>query len=222
MESRKMIVWIILAGVAVLFIAVYGTTWYMGKKRAKALQALAPALSFTFTASGDDMLIGELGEFHLFSQGYRRRISNVLQGKFNLVPVTVMDYKYTTGGGKSSHTWTQTVLVFDSDKLQLPRFLLRPENLFDKIESAFGYKDINFDTAPVFSEKYLLRGENEAAVRSAFNAGILQYYEQHPGLSTEADGKKLIFYRTSKVVPPDKIQAFLQEGYDAFELFKVR
>ncbi|MFZ1914796.1 MAG: hypothetical protein WCF70_05910 [Dehalococcoidales bacterium] len=41
-------------------------------------------------------------------------------------------------------------------------------------------------------------------------------------MSTEADGKKLIFYRTSKIVPPDKIQAFLQEGYDAFELFKVR
>jgi len=222
MELCKMIVWIILAGVAVLLAAVYGTTWYLGKKRAQALQALAAALSFTFTARGDDMLIGELGEFHLFSQGYRRRISNVLQGKFNLVPVTVMDYKYTTGGGKSSHTWNQTVLVFDSDKLQLPRFLLRPENLIDKIESAFGYKDINFDTAPVFSKKYLLRGENEAAVRNTFNGGILQYYEQHPGLSTEADGKKLIFYRTSKVVPPDKIQAFLQEGYDAFELFKVR
>ena len=217
-----MIVWIILAGVAVLLIAVYGTTWYLGKRRAQALQALAAALSFTFTARGDDMLIGELSKFHLFSQGYRRRISNVLQGKFNLMPVTVMDYKYTTGGGKSSHTWVQTVLVFDSDKLQLPRFLLRPENLFDKIGSAFGYKDINFDNAPVFSKKYLLRGENEAAIRNTFNAGILQYYEQHPGLSTEADGKKLIYSRTSKVVPPDKIQAFLQEGYDAFGLFKVR
>jgi hypothetical protein len=217
-----MIVWIILAGVAVLLIAVYGTTWYLGKKRAQALQALAAALSFTFTAKGNAVLVGELSEFHLFSQGYRRRISNVLQGKFNLVPVTVMDYKYTTGGGKSAHTWVQTVLVFESDKLQLPRFVLRPENLFDKIESAFGYKDINFDTSPVFSKKYMLRGENEAAVRSAFNTGILQYYEQRPGLSTEADGRKLIYNRTSKVVPPDKIQAFLQEGYDAFDLFKVR
>ena len=120
-----MIVWIILAGVAVLLIAVYGTIWYLGKKRAQALQALAAALSFTFTAKGNAVLVGELSEFHLFSQGYRRRISNVLQGKFNLVPVTVMDYKYTTGGGKSAHTWVQTVLVFESDKLQLPRFVLR-------------------------------------------------------------------------------------------------
>ena len=36
-----MIVWIILA-VAVLLIAVYGTTLYLGKKRAKALQAWRP------------------------------------------------------------------------------------------------------------------------------------------------------------------------------------
>lgn len=216
-----MIVWIIL-GVAASLAIIYGIILYLGKKRAQALQALAPALSFTFTAKVDAKLIGELSEFHLFSQGYARRISNVLQGKFNLVPVTVMDYKYTTGGGKSSHTWVQTVLVFESDKMQLPHFVLRPENLFDKIGSAFGYKDINFETAPVFSKKYLLRGENEATVRSTFNAGILQHYEQRPGLCTEADGKKLVYYHTSKVVPPDKIQAFLQEGYEAFELFKVR
>jgi hypothetical protein len=38
----------------------------------------------------------------------------------------------------------------------------------------------------------------------------------------ECDGLRLIYYRTSKRVAPDKLQAFLQEGYDSFALFKVR
>jgi hypothetical protein len=75
-------------------------------------------------------LISPLGGM---KQRHSRSISNVFSGMFNDIPVMVMDYKYTTGGGKSSHTWQQTVLTFESDKLLLPSFFLRPENLFDKI-----------------------------------------------------------------------------------------
>ena len=42
------------------------------------------------------------------------------------------------------------------------------------------------------------------------------------GVSTEGDGVKLIYYRTSKRIPPDRIQAFLQEGYDVFNLLKTK
>ena len=167
-------------------------------------------------------MMDALGNSIYFLRVILGRISNVLTGKFNLIPVTVMDYKYTTGGGKSSHTWYQTVLVIESDKLLLPRFVLRPENLFDKIGSVFGKKDINFETAPVFSKRYLLRGDDEESIRSLFNEQVVEYYEQHLGVSTEGDGVKLIYYRTSKRVPPDKIQAFLQEGYDVFNLLKTK
>jgi hypothetical protein len=216
-----MIVLVILGSVVVVGIIIY-IVWYFNKKRTKVLKPVAESLNFTFSEKGEKSLMDSLSGFHLFSQGYSRRISNVLTGKFNLIPITVMDYKYTTGGGRSSHTWHQTVLAIESDKLQLPRFVLRPENLFDKIGSVFGKKDINFEMAPMFSKRYILRGDNEESIRSFFNVGVLEYYEQHLGLSTEGDGVKLIYYRTSKRIPPDKIQAFLQEGYDVFNLFKIK
>jgi hypothetical protein len=74
----------------------------------------------------------------------------------------------------------------------------------------------------VFSKRYLLRGDNEEAIRSLFNARVLEYFEQHLGMSAEGDGVKLINYRTSKRVSPDKIQGFLQEGYDVLTLLKIR
>lgn len=216
-----MIALIILGSVIVVAVFLY-IIWYYNKKRITALKQFAQSMNFTYSPKGDQSLMNSLSEFHLFSQGYSRRISNVLTGKFNLIPLTILDYRYTTGGGKSSHTWYQTVLVIESDKLQLPRFVLRPENLFDKIGSVFGNKDINFETAPVFSKRYLLRGDNEESIRNLFNTRVLEYYEQRLGMSMEGDGVKLIYYRSSKRVPPDKIQAFLQEGYDAFTLLKTK
>ena len=216
-----MIVLIILASVLVVAIIIY-VIWYYNRQRTKALKLIAESLSFIFAEKCDKSLMNTLSAFHLFSQGYSRRISNVLTGRFNLIPVTVMDYKYTTGGGKSSHTWYQTVLAIESDKLWLPRFVLRPENLFDKIGSVFGKKDINFETAPIFSKRYILRGVDEESIRSLFNERVLEYYEQHIGVSTEGDGVKLIYYHMSKRVPPDKIQAFLQDGYDVFNLLKTK
>jgi hypothetical protein len=213
--------WIIPLGVIVIAGIVFIATRYFSKQRTKAIQQTAESLSFMFSEKGDKTLMDEFNGFHLFSLGYARRISNVLTGKFNLAPVTIMDYKYTTGGGKNSHTWQQTVLVIECGKLQLPRFLLRPENLFDKIGSVFGKKDINFETAPVFSKRYLLRGDDEEPVRMVFNERVLEYYEQHPGLCTECDGAKLIYYRSSKLVRPEGMQAFLQEGNDLFNLFKT-
>ena len=93
-----MIALIILGGIAVIAIVIY-IIWYSSRQRIKALKLMAESLNFTFTEKCDKSLMNDLGTFHLFSQGYSRRISNVLTGKFNLIPVTIMDYKYTTGGG---------------------------------------------------------------------------------------------------------------------------
>jgi hypothetical protein len=191
-------------------------------ERTKELMLLAESLNFTFSEKGDKLLMDSLSGFHLFSQGAFRRISNVLMGKLNLIPITIMDYRYATGAGRSLHAWYQTALFIESDKLQLPRFVLSPENLFDKIGSVFGKKGINFESAPVFSKRYQLHGNEEEPIRNLFNSRVFEYYEQHSSLSTEGDGVKLIYYRISKMVSPDEIQAFLQEGYDVFNLFKIR
>jgi hypothetical protein len=212
----------VLGGIAlfIIIVAIYFVGRYFAQQRTRNLKKLAELMNFTFSEKGMGDVQEALGGFHLFSQGYSRKISNVLTGMLNDIPVMVMDFRYVTGSGKNSHTWQQTVLAVESDRLQLPPFVLRSENLFDRIGGIFGKKDINFETSPVFSKRYLLRGHNEESIRKLFSDAVLQYFEQHPGLSTEGDGEKLIYYRISKRVPPEKIQAFLQEGYEVFGLFK--
>jgi hypothetical protein len=213
-------IWFILPGIGLLVIIVlYILNWYKGKQRRKIFKKLAETMNFTFSEKGDESAL-YLGQFHLFSQGHFHRISNVLTGMFGDIHVMIMDYKYTTSRGRYSSTYQQTVLTMESDRLLLPSFNLQPTTLLYKIGHILGEQDINFDTAPVFSKKYLLRGKDEESIRRLFNERVFEYYEHHPGLNTEGGGNKLIYYRNSKLVSLDEIQAFLQEGYDIFSLFK--
>jgi len=53
-----------------------------------------------------------------------------------------------------------------------------------------------------------------------FNERVLEYYEQHPGLCTECDGKTDLLPQL-KLVRPEGMQAFLQEGNDLFNLSRL-
>jgi hypothetical protein len=211
---------LIIVIVIVVLAGIYIWRRYFSGKRAEAFRKLAQTMNFTFSPKGDRTLLGPMGEFSLFSKGQYRRISNVLTGKFNDIQVTIFDYQYTTGSGDSSHIWKQTVLAMESGKLEMPNFILRPEGLFDKIGDVFGRKDIDFEIYPKFSKQYFLRGNDEESVRNIFTDSAIQYYEQHPGLCTEGEGDRFIFYHGSRVVPVDQIQNFMQQGYELFELFK--
>ena len=211
---------LIVAIVIVVLAAFYIWRRYFSGKRAEAFRRLAETTNFTFSPKGDRTMLGPIVEFSLFSKGQYRRISNVLTGKFNGIPVMIFDYQYTTGSGDSAHIWKQTVIAMESEKLELPNFVLRPEGLFDKIGDVFGRKDIDFEIYPKFSKQYFLRGESEESVRNIFTDSTIQYYEQHPGLSTEGEGDRFIFYHGSRVVPIDQIQNLMQQGYELFELFK--
>ena len=210
----------ITAAFIIALVVIFVLIRYYSGKRAEALRQLAQTMNFTFSPKGDATLLAALSGFHLFSQGQSRKYSNVLSGKYHGISIMILDYQYTTGGGEDAHTWRQTVLAIESDKLLLPNFVLRPEGLFDKIGNVFGYKDIDYELYPKFSKQYFLRGKNTQSVRNIFSDSTIQYYEQHPGLSTEGEGNRFICYNGSKVVSVDQIQNFMQQGYELFELFK--
>ena len=97
-----------------------------------------------------------------------------MQGELDGVAVSLFDYTYVTGSGKSRHDHHQTVVGLSLPTLTLPPFVLMPENLFHKVVSALGWHDIDFPEAPNFSKRFLLRGAQEHAIRAAFNPGVLE------------------------------------------------
>ena len=133
--------------------------------------------------------------------------------------VGIFEYQYTIGSGRHRRTVRQSVIYFRSPELNLPQFALRPENLFHNIGGVFGYQDIDFDSHPQFSKKYLLRGNDEQKVRELFATEVLGFFEGQDGISTKGGGDQLIFYRLGKRIKPEDVRPFIEEGLEVFRLF---
>ena len=214
------IILVVVSGLLLLGAFFYFCARWVAKKRTERFQQVAEELGLPFFPKGDESLVDLLDHLHLFSQGRAKKIANMLHGETDDVELAIFDYRYTVGRGKNSRTYKQSVIYFRSAAFALPQFDLRPEGLLHKIGGAFGYQDIDFDTHPGFSGSYLLRGEDETAIRDLFTDDLLAFFESQKKISVEGGGDQLVFYRAGKRIKPDEVGEFTQEGFRILHLFR--
>lgn len=194
--------------------ALIGGLIYFGvqqqKKRMLAMQAAAERLGWRFQPKPAFAVVPGLERFGLFNEGHSRQTRNLLEGEKDGHRVAVFDYTYVVGAGKSQSVFRQTVVHVHAPGLALPGFVLRPEHIFHRIGEMFGYRDIDLEVDPDFSKRYLLRGQDEAAIRAAFDPMVREFYDRNPKSCTEGAGPDLLFWRSSKLVAPDEIARLVE------------
>ncbi len=202
----------------VVFVVVVVLNYYQQQKRMEEMRALAQTKGYRYTQEGAAPE-GALGDFALFSQGHARKASNVLSTEAEGAAATIMDYRYESGYGRNRHVAVQSVLHLESNRLDLPSFVLRPEGVFQKLGDLLGQQDIDFEGQPGFSAAYVLQGPSEAQIRSLFSSEKLAFFARRPGLCIEGQGRRLLYYRAKALVAPAAIPPFLQEGLAVLSLF---
>ncbi|MGY2947189.1 hypothetical protein [Thermostichus sp. MS-CIW-30] len=199
---------------------------YHEKKRREALERVAAQLGMRFSAQLPEEIRSRLVQagFGLFEQGHGRRFYNSMSKRLiDGTEITVFDYQYTRGRGKSSSTYRQSVFYAYHEDLHLPRFRLHPENaFFHGIAKAFGMQDINFESHPKFSRSYLLRGQDEAQVRLRFHPGVLSFLEQYPNYCAEGAGAHLILWQNDRQVSPEEIAKWMRLGEELTQRLRRR
>jgi len=189
------------------------------RKRREALRLTAQTLGYGYTRKMELEGIGKAEMFHLFNIGHSKQIRNFMKREESGFRQLIYEYQYTTGGGQNSHTAIQTVFQFESERLKLPAFIIRPENIFHKIGQSFGYKDIDFDAYPEFSKKTLLRGEDETTIRKLFNQEIVEIFKIGKGLVVEGKDQMMICYRSAKRIKPDRLRVEAEQMQNLYHTF---
>jgi hypothetical protein len=133
--------------------------------------------------------------------------------------ITMFEYAYTIGYGRSSQRFNQTVTRMQASVLHLPAFTLYPETIFSKLGKLFGGADVNFPQAPAFSKKYILRGPDEAAIRVLFTPTVLQFFDQRQALTVDAAGDTLFVHRANRRIKPEELESQLAEAKNVLALF---
>jgi MFS superfamily sulfate permease-like transporter len=129
--------------------------------------------------------------------------------------IEIADIIVSEGGRSTQEETTVTAIIVSDLEISIPNFALEPERLWNKLSAlAFG-QDIDFNGHPAFSEKYYLRGDNEADIRIFFHDGLLAYLELYPGIHVESHRNKLLVYGKRDKLSPSEIKSVLQfmEGF---------
>jgi hypothetical protein len=208
-----------------------------GRRRAKEMRNAGASLNLSEASKSDKQALEySIDQSRLFSDGSSWP-KTVLVGDVNGVRVTLADYNFSPPGTKKK-TKETTILSIQTNSLNLPPFTLMPSGwLIDSLSSMVGYRDINFDSHPHFSQQYLLRAfdeddqgnefsryeeasssafnesKNEPVVRDLFTHELLDLLETNSGVSLEGKGDQFILRRfTSQRVPGDELTAFVELG----------
>lgn len=195
----------------------------MPANRTQQLASIAYQLKLDFYPEDQWGLIGLLEDFKLFNKGIRKKITNVMRSRDDMLEsdLRIFDYTYTISTGKSSRRFRQTVFFMDSRKLGLPDFRMRPEQFIHKIGALIGFEDIDFEEHPDFSRKYYLKSSDEYYLRASLKEGFFKFFSVETGWFVEGLNYYLIFYRKDTLFPPTKIQNFYRKGMEVFDLFKL-
>jgi hypothetical protein len=150
--------------------------------------------------------------FEPFNQGRSRHWGYTISGQLRGVAFTAFEYKWVTGGGKSSHTHTIGGLVWERDEAPLPTFILSPEGWFTRLGEVFGMQDIDFAESPDFSRAYRLKGPNEVAIRALFTLEVRQFFAATPDQRVAGAGRFLFWWKDERLPIADGLDEWLEEG----------
>ena len=154
-------------------------------------------------------------DFRITSKGHSRKRTNNFEGRASGLDLSIFDYRYTVGGGKNQTTYKFTMVMTETS---CPAFQLYKEGLFQKIADKFSKADIDFEGHPIFSDKYVLKGDDEQAVRTLFSPDVLLHFENTQWCA-ESNGSQLVFWKHNKRIKPEHMNEFLNSVKPCFKLF---
>ncbi len=197
---------------ALLMIAGIIASVVAARKRREALQQLAVHLGLEFDPDKDYDLPRQFRFLNKLRQGENRYAFNRLAGTFAGHAVRVFDYHYEThstdskGNRQTHHHHCSFFMLFLPR--EFPEVTITHEGLLSKIAQAFGYDDIDFESAE-FSRKFCVRAKDKRFAYDVCHPRMIEYLLANPDLTLEIEGPVLALAFPARL-SPDQIEPNLR------------
>lgn len=184
---------IIIPIIAIVAVLAY-FAWKAERQRTEALAALARRHGFSFHPSRDKSHDARYAHFEVFRQGHSRCAFNVMRGGLawndRSLQIELGDYEYkiTTSNGKSTQTTTYrfSFAIVHLPYPRVPDVLIRPEGFFDRIKSAVGFDDIDFESDE-FSRAFYVKSDDKRFAYDLVDPRMMEFLlaTRPPGIDME-------------------------------------
>lgn len=182
----------ILIGALIIAGIIFGAL--AAKRRREELAALAARLGLDFRPDDDYELADRFEFLDALDQGSNRYAFNVLSGRYQEQEVLVFDYHYEThstdskGNRQTHHHYFSFFMIFLP--VSFPELRITKEGMLSKLAQAFGYDDIDFESAE-FSRAFCVRSKDRKFAYDFCNAQMMEYLLANRDLSIEVEHSAL-------------------------------
>jgi len=184
-------------------------SWYQKKKRREAMQAIAREMGGRFSADDPFGLSDRHdGRFPALREGSNRYAYNVIHAAWEELPAWIFDHHHETystdsKGRRTTHHHYRTFVLVEHD-LDLGQLDVRPEHFFDKVAAAFGFDDIDFESAE-FSRKWRVKAPDREFAYQVFHPRMMEYFLTLRGLALATNGPFGLYRLGSGTMSPEEI-----------------
>ncbi|MEM1210979.1 MAG: hypothetical protein AAGI68_01655 [Planctomycetota bacterium] len=204
---------------AIIFLVIVGIiSWRHNKRRLEALQRWADQRGWHLDLAKDHRFENRFPQFKILQQGSNRYAYEVLKGSYDDRKVQVFKYHYETrttdSKGRSSTTHHHFSAALLYLPFTMPELLIRPEGLFDKLKSFFGFDDIDFESAE-FSRRFAVKCRDRRLAYDMIPPVTMEFLLNQPTRYTlEAEGDYLLI-TNGRVWKPEHVD-FALDVADGF------
>lgn len=182
----------ILVAAVIIAAAIFGAR--ASRQRREELAALAARLGLSYQADNDRSLAGRFAFLNALAQGSNRYAFNILAGIYQGHDLLVFDYHYETHSSDSKGRQQTHHHYFSFFILLLPRSFpelrITREGLLSKIAQAFGFDDIDLESAE-FSRAFCVRSKDKRFAYDICHAQMMEYLLANRDLSIEIEDRAL-------------------------------
>jgi len=190
------------------------------RHRAAQVHEVGEQLGMTYHADGDLALAERIAGFQLFAEHAPSRIWNLLYGDKAGMEYAIFDEHGPKRKRRQPGRDVQTLLYVQIPEPIQSGFLMRPRVWDQRGRPIPGYAEVTFDAYPTFSEKYALYGQEVEEVRRLFRHEALTHLGPLDHICAEGRGTGFLYFRAGERVAAAQLHAFLEEGFQALELFR--
>jgi hypothetical protein len=192
--------------VAALVIAAAIYSMIAARRRREEMAGLAARLGLAFNPDKDYGLARRFAFLNLLARGDNRYALNVLSGRFQQEEILAFDYHYETHSTDSKgrrstqhHYFSFFILLLP---VSFPELRITREGLLSKIAQAFGYDDIDFESAE-FSRTFCVRSRDKRFAYDVCNPRMIEYLLANRDLSIELERAALALAFAKRLSAPE-------------------
>lgn len=177
--------------IGVIVVIIVGVLGHLAeKKRTKELLAWATSNGLRFSDRRDSSMDDRYPEFDCLREGSRRYAFNIMNGRWEDRGFLAFDYHYETystdsKGRRQTHHHYFSAAIVEPD-IVLKRLFIRPEGFFDKVKAAFGFDDIDFESAE-FSKRFFVKSADRKWAYDVIHARTMEFLLKAPKHTIEFD-----------------------------------